>query len=322
MNNPNAYPPRRPPQSFWQRILHNIDKQIEFLQQNPRYVSVFAIYYLIEVLAYSGGSPRKIPIFALICALYYAVAIVIAMFWGDTIIKLLEGIRPLETKREIEYLTPLFESVYYDVSKTFEDVPRIQLCTIDNLTVNAFALGSHTIAVSRGAIETFSTDELKAVITHEIAHIYYGHSRATLLNALGKGSFTLEIVFVQWVSRKLEDLKPYYIRQRGSFLFWLVYYLHKLHEMIITAFMFLGKLILSGNSRKNEFSADRFAHQAGYGKELTEALYLLQKMSLGDNRQLIQRMLASHPRLSKRIQQLEWLEEQEQEPEYSFRLDP
>lgn len=311
MNNPNAYPPRQPPQSFWQRILHSIEKQMEFLMQNPRYVSCFAIYYLIEVLVYSGGSPRKIPIYAAICAVFYAVAIAIALFWGDDIIKLLEGIRPLETKREIEYLIPLFESVCYDIGGTFQDVPRIELCTIDNLSVNAFALGSHTIAVTRGAMETFSAEELKAVMAHEIAHIYYGHSRASLLNALGKGSFTLEIIFVQWVSRKLEELKPYYIRQRGSFLFWLVYYLHKLHEMIINAFMFLGKLILSGNSRKNEFAADRFAHEVGYGKELSEALYLLQKMSLGDNRQLIQRMIASHPRISKRIQQLERLQEQE-----------
>jgi heat shock protein HtpX len=229
---------------------------------------------------------------------------VIALFWGDAIIKALEGIRPLETKREIEYLIPLFESIIYDVQTQFQNLPRIELCTIDHLTVNAFALGSHTIAVTRGAMETFSEDELKAVMAHEIAHIYYGHSRASLLNALGKGSFTLEILFVRWVSRKLEWLKPYYIRQRGSFLFWLLYFFHKLHEMLINAFLFLGNLILSGNSRKNEFSADRFAYQAGYGKELAEALYLLQKMSLGDNRHLIQRMIASHPRMSKRIQQL------------------
>jgi Zn-dependent protease with chaperone function len=75
--------------------------------------------------------------------------------------------------------------------------------------------------------------------------------------------------------------------------------------------MFLGTVILSANSRNNEYQADEFAHQIGYGGDLIESLYLLQKMSLGEEMALVERMTASHPLLAKRIGRLEMLQEQE-----------
>ena len=64
------------------------------------------------------------------------------------------------------------------------------------------------------------------------------------------------------------------------------------------------------NSRKNEFNADKFSYDLGYDREMIEALYLLEKISLGDNSTIIQKMTASHPRITKRIEYLESLDEQ------------
>ena len=75
--------------------------------------------------------------------------------------------------------------------------------------------------------------------------------------------------------------------------------------------MFLGTVILSANSRNNEYQADEFAHQIGYGGDLIESLYLLQKMSLGEEMALVERMTANHLLLAKRIGRLEMLQEQE-----------
>ena len=75
--------------------------------------------------------------------------------------------------------------------------------------------------------------------------------------------------------------------------------------------MFIGNVILSANSRNNEYQADEFAHQIGYGEDLIESLYLLQKMSLGEEMELVEKMTASHPLLAKRIGRLETLQEQE-----------
>ena len=64
------------------------------------------------------------------------------------------------------------------------------------------------------------------------------------------------------------------------------------------------------DSRKNEFKADKFAYDLGYDNDMIEALYLLEKISLGDNSTIIQKMIASHPRITKRIEFLESFDEQ------------
>ena len=67
-------------------------------------------------------------------------------------------------------------------------------------------------------------------------------------------------------------------------------------------------MILALNSRTNEIEADTFAHDIGYGKELTTSLYLLQKISLNTGVGLMERMKASHPHMAYRIAHLERLE--------------
>ena len=82
-------------------------------------------------------------------------------------------------------------------------------------------------------------------------------------------------------------------------------------EKIVTSlefvFLFIGNIILMGNSRDTEYQADKFAYMAGYGRELKDALYILQKMSLTDQLKIVERMQASHPRVSRRIMKIEQL---------------
>lgn len=52
-----------------------------------------------------------------------------------------------------------------------------------------------------------------------------------------------------------------------------------------------------------------FSYALGYDDDMIEALYLLEKISLGDNSTVIQKMIASHPRITLRIKKLEELDE-------------
>ena len=103
---------------------------------------------------------------------------------------------------------------------------------------------------------------------------------------------------------------PFEVKTKGiSYLF--ISLFRFLFNIVLFVFMFIGNVILSANSRNNEYQADEFAHQIGYGGDLIESLYLLQKMSLGEEMALVERMTASHPLLAKRIGRLETLQEQE-----------
>ncbi|MCL2106063.1 MAG: M48 family metalloprotease [Oscillospiraceae bacterium] len=78
-------------------------------------------------------------------------------------------------------------------------------------------------------------------------------------------------------------------------------------DLFIFGFMFLMNAVIAINSRKNEYRADRYAYELGYGEELVEAFYLLEKINLGDNSTVIQKMLKSHPRITARIERVEAL---------------
>jgi len=76
-------------------------------------------------------------------------------------------------------------------------------------------------------------------------------------------------------------------------------------ELMVIALMFLMNVVISINSRKSEFRADRYAFELGYGEELVEAFYVLDKIYVGGEKKLTKKMTASHPRLTARIEKLE-----------------
>ena len=291
-------------------IYKSLRRTAIFLKENTAYVIWFLFYftfaYLILVLEIKQIS--SITAF-FICLVFYTLSLLIALKFGEPILKYIRGVRPVETKEEKEYLLPLFEVVKQDVMKKYPDIPNVNLYIIDKLSANACAIGKHTIAVTKGAIDIFSEDELQGIIAHEFAHIYYHNTTAEILNKIGNGFFSAFIIIVNLFFKMLDllfsdlddpDTKHSSILFRALFVF-----IRFSINLSIYILLLVGNIILSGNSRKNEFKADNFAYKAGYGENLKNSLYLIQKMSFGADTKLIEKIQQSHPRVSKRIEQLE-----------------
>lgn len=290
----------------WEELKDILKRCIKFIKANHTYIIWGIINFYIAYLILGADATSFFS-----CLLLSLISLRIALSpVGEWILRLINGVRSLETRREKEYLIPLFEDIYEDVKEKYPYLQDIEICIIDNLTINAFALGKHTIAVTRGAIETFTEDELKGIILHEFGHIIHGDTKAILLNLIGNGFFSIFIVFIKILLLCIDivflstDKKP---KRRPSFISIL---LHFIFTLFLLAFTLTGNILISINSRKNEFSADHFACEIGYGEDLISALYLLQKMSLGEDMRLVQRIQASHPHIAKRIGRLEALEEQ------------
>lgn len=223
---------------------------------------------------------------------------------GEKLLRLLNRVRPLETKRETEYLQPLFEEVYERAKEKYKKLRKIEICVIDNMTVNAMALGRRTIAVTKGAMQTFTEDELKAVIGHEIAHLVHGDTMATIYAIVGNGILSVFVLIVRLFLLLLDWVQSAFTGKRSIFSA-LMLLIRLYFEFCIWFLNFGLQVILSVNSRKNEFKADLFSYSIGYDTDMIEALYLLEKISLGDNSSIIQKMVASHPRITLRIKHLE-----------------
>ena len=84
-----------------------------------------------------------------------------------------------------------------------------------------------------------------------------------------------------------------------------------LFSLIVLVIQLLMQAVMSISSRRSEFRADRFVYELGYGEKLVQAFYLMEKIQLGDNRNILQKMTANHPRITARIERLEALLDQE-----------
>lgn len=277
---------------------------MDFWKNNPIYLVFSIFYYLISSLLLGGKFKSFLVVF-----IVYAVSLIIALSpLGEKLLRLLNRVRPLETNREKEYLQSLFDEVYDRVKEQYDNLTEVEVCVIDNMTVNAIALGRNTVAVTKGAMQTFTEEELKAVIAHELAHLVHGDTMAYIYAIIGNGIFSIFVLLTRLCLLFFEYLQSNLTGKHSIFSAFML--LFKLYFEFCIWFMSFGfQVILSVNSRKTEFRADRFSYLLGYDSDMIEALYLLEKISLGDNSSIIQKMTASHPRITLRIKKLEILDE-------------
>ena len=297
----------------FKKIYPYIRKFANYILKNIAYILWFLFYFWISYYYLSESGFISEGWAFVFCLVVYGISIFVAFAFGEKILKFINGIRPVETKREKEYIFPLFDEIYEKAKSVYPELPEIKPYIIDSMSVNAFAVGSHTVAITKGALEVFNEEELQGVILHEIAHIKNGNTKAELLNKVGNGLVTVFVIFVNLLFFVLDllfkDLDDDDLKHTSG-LFRALFMLIKFSiNLSLYVLLFIGNVILSGNSRKNEFEADKFAFEMGYGEGLKNALYLIQKLSMNSKTNLIEKMQQSHPRISKRIERLEEMED-------------
>jgi len=284
-------------------------RAIKFLESNYLYVIWFLIYFTLAWLLLGARLESFI-----IVSIVYTVSITIALCpLGEIILRLVEGCREPSTEQERNYLLPLFEEVYeYAKELTPRLSKNIKIYIIDAMYVNAYAMGRETIAVTRGAMETFTPDELKGIIAHELGHTTYGHTKALLLIVVGNFFFSVLVLALRFILYLIQFVSGIvaHFNVVGIAFAIMAFITRIVTNTSIFVFVHLSQIILALNSRSNEIQADTFAYEIGYGKELISGMYLLQKTSMSADVGFFEKMKASHPHIADRIANLERLENQ------------
>jgi len=286
---------------------------LEFLVSNVLYIIWFIIYFCIAwgiVWLITNGD--TVTSLIIVSAIYtFSVTLALSPI-GEELLRLMESCRLPVTNEEKNYLMPLFEEVYENAKELDPKLnDGIQLYIMDAMYVNAFAIGRKTIAVTRGAIETFTADELKGILAHEFGHMTHGHTKALLLSVIGNLFFSV----IVWILRLLLNIVQFisnmfgFISVLGFVIMVVAFFIRLYINALIFIFDVLSQIILSVNSRTNETQADTFAYEIGYGRELISGLYLLQKISINADVGLLDKARASHPHTAYRIGHLEKLED-------------
>lgn len=192
----------------------------------------------------------------------------------------------------------------------------------DSPDPNAFATGpsknNSMVAVSTGLLQNLREDEVKAVLAHEMGHVYNGDMfTTTVLSGLMN-------TFVYYISNFLSQLvgQPQGDREEGNtgnpILAFVVY----IFLQVILSF--LAMLVVSWHSRRREFAADAFSAKV-YGKEAminalrgidrwvnrTQFEYTgqdaLATMKISGTSSGVMHLFATHPPIEARIEALQRL---------------
>ena len=284
-------------------------RAIKFLHFNIAYILWF-IFYFGFAWAILGGN----LISFILVSIIYGISITIALCpIGEVILRVLENCRELATEQERNYLMPMFEEVYQNAKEVNPKLNNgVQLYIMDAMYVNAFAMGRKTIAVTRGAIEAFTADELRGIMAHELGHITHGHTKALLLSVIGNFYFSIIVWIFRllfFIAQVIADITAQF-NFVGTFFSLFTLMIRFFMDMTVIMFINASQLILAINSRSNEIQADRFAFEIGYGRELISGMYLLQKITMNTKLKLSEKLKASHPHMADRIAHLEKLENQ------------
>ncbi len=118
---------------------------------------------------------------------------------------------------------------------------------------NAFATGpsknNSMVAVSTGLLSNMKEEEVRAVLAHEMGHVYNGDMFTTTVLA---GLMNTFVYFISsWVAR--------HIAERNIWLYWSVYL------FLTYVLSFLAQIPVMWFSRRREFAADAFAAKV-YGR--------------------------------------------------------
>lgn len=265
---------------------------------------VFYMFYLIILYSIFKDSFIGILIIHLIFIFIALTPIGESIMWLlNHTKKIVLKAKKIVLKEDREYLYSLFDEVYEQAKK---ENPRlssnIKLFMNEEQMPNAFACASNTVCITKGAIQTFSREELQGIIAHELGHISSGDTKISMIfcigNVLFMGFALIVKLFYITIFAVLKN------RLDNSFVLTII---NGIKNLIIRFLGFIVNAIFSLNSRNCGRGADEFAYTIGFGEELTQALYLLKQIDTSSNLSIMERIYAPHPDLDNRIARLEEL---------------
>lgn len=288
------------------KYLKILNRLYEIFKNNIINIILIYIYFMIT-WKLLGKTDKN---FWITVFIYFIPLIISLSSLGEAISRYFNKVRELETSREKNYLIPLFDDVYEKAKNEWLGLnKKIEICIIDVFQVNSLSLGEKTIAVTKGAIETLSEEDLKGLIAHEIGHMA-NCTQETLFIVIAEKIFNILIGMLKGILEIFENMNP------QKWYFKLMVGIIKLFlKMVIQAVvivMQITKALLAFNSRLNEYSADKFAYEIGYGRNLINALYILESSYISSEPNIMRSLNENHSILPKRIGRLETLIDSEE----------
>lgn len=270
----------------------NIGTIIFFLLNAAMIIGIFS----------AGGQEAMITI-----AVIYLVSIVIALSpIGEWFLSLIAGARKMRRIDMRNRILPSVQRVYRKAKAKTPSLPNnIILKVMYDPNPNAFAVGRKTICVTEGLFD-LPDEMIEGILAHEFGHLALHHTDIQLL--IGGGNFvvTTFILILKVISSITTGIATIgTLRSRSC----TTGCLFSIFGIICAGFVWLWTkfcmLFLMWSSRANEYAADKYAYEIGFGYDLAHAL---DTIGTGvPQSTLLKALYSTHPETNDRIGKLQEL---------------
>jgi heat shock protein HtpX len=245
--------------------------------------------------------------------LYVASLLIALSPVGEFILRLQTGCRKITREEDIRRIQPIFDEVYNRARAIDPTIPPdVKFFVCDEVEPNAFATGRKTVCVTRGLLKQ-SDEEIKGVLGHEFGHLAHHDTDRILVVSIGNLIVNLIFlglrIFLDFVVLIIAIASAAVSSRRSGGLYYLMgYFQSVIVHAIIGALMWvwtkIGVLLVMKTSRENEFEADAFASQLGYGRNLAYCLHNIAGEDMSFKNGLFANLESSHPDTGERINRL------------------
>ena len=292
----------------------------DFLTRMFRKSNISVIIYLILNVALVCGFtvlfvPDNIPLGIVIGIVLYLVSVTIALSpIGEWYLRFQTRCKKLKRTEDINRLEPIFREVYAKAKQKDPSLnSSIQLYITDDDSPNAFATGRKTVCVTRGLLN-MPDEQIRATLGHEFGHLAHKDTDLILLISVGNMFVNMLVTFFNiglWFFDIITTIMCLFMGGEDGFITHLFMIFSRFLAVITVNLLLriwtgLGTLLVMKSSRGNEFEADEFAFQLGYGDQLCA---LLDYFSTHEQKAsgLFAALASSHPDSHDRIARLQQL---------------
>lgn len=283
------------------RVLHFIKSL--FKVSNIGTIIFFALNASVLMAFFSAGGTESLVAGGIL----YLVSIVIALSpIGEWFLSLFAGARKMKRMDMRNRILPSVQRVYSKAKEKTPTLPDVIILKVMyDPTPNAFAIGRRTICVTEGLYE-LPDEMIEGVLAHEIGHLALHHTDIQLLIGGGNYIITMFVLLLKAISAILSGTATIGMIRSGSSATGCVF---SSFSILCAGFVWLWTkfcmLFLMWSSRANEYEADKYAYEIGYGYQLAQ---VLDSIGTGTPQStLLKALYSTHPETNDRIGKLQEL---------------
>lgn len=247
----------------------------------------------------------------------YAISLTLALSpIGEFILRVQTRCKAFSISGMEEKVRPLFSEVYTLAREKDPSIrDDIALFYIDDECPNAFALGRKTVCLTKGMLQ-MPPEQIKAALGHEFGHLAHKDTDIILLISVGNLLVNIIVFGIRLVLELFFGVIMIFTTLLKILDFGLSELITKFARtitMAVTSLLLwlwtkIGVLLVMKSRRSNEYEADKFSYDLGYGRDLC---LLLNNLGNVKAKGIFSNFVASHPKTGLRIEKLKQLENKE-----------